>query len=183
MDQAVKEVQKKSSKEVKPAAMYYYPVYLPTVESTEPLNKDEINASIRKSLIQAGVSVRDDDLIEKLGGQFDKNSEVIKVDKTVKDDYSKASELIDEADLNTVISYANYKLGQISKSIIEGNIEARPCGEGACTYCPFKSVCGYDVRVDGYRDNGYEKIDKDYVIESMREKMVRVNQENGDISE
>lgn len=183
LDQAVKEVQKKSSKEVKPAAMYYYPVYLPTVESTEPLNKDEINASIRKSLIQAGVSVRDDDLIEKLGGQFDKNSEVIKVDKTVKGDYSKASELIDEADLNTVISYANYKLGQISKSIIEGNIEARPCGEGACTYCPFKSVCGYDVRVDGYRDNGYEKIDKDHVIESMREKMSRVNQENGDISE
>ncbi len=183
LDQAVKEVQKKSNKEVKPAAMYYYPVYLPTVESDEPLDIEEINASIRKSLIQAGVSVRDDELIEKLGGQFDKNSEVIKVDKTAKGDYTKNSELIDEADLNTVMQYANYKLGQISKSIIDGNIEARPCGEGACTYCPFRQVCGYDERVEGYKDNSYEKIDKDSVIESMKIQMNQMVQNDGDVSE
>lgn len=183
LDQAVKEIQKNTSKNVKPAAMYYYPVYLPTVESTEPLNADEINASIRKSLIQAGVSVKDNGLIEKLGGQFDKTSEVIKVERTLKGDYSRSSELIDEVDLNTVIEYTNFKLGQISKSIIEGNIEARPCGEGACMYCPFKTVCSYDTRVEGYKDNSYEKINKDNVLASMIEKMNMANQHNGETNE
>ena len=169
LDQAVKEEQKRTNQKcVVPAAMYYYPVTLPFVEGTEPQSEEQINSVIREKLRLTGLSVNDSTLVELLGGDFEKKSEVINVTRT-KDGFHKNSQLIEGSDLDTVIEYANYKLADISKNIIEGNIEARPCGENACKYCPFTGVCGYDTRIKGYKENGFVAVQSGDEIQAMRE--------------
>lgn len=168
LDQAVKEVGKKNKgKEVRPAAMYYYPVTLPLVENTEPQPEDTINAMLRDKLRLNGLSINDEKMVELLGGSFDKNSEVIHVTKT-KTGFSKNSQLIDATDLDTMMQYANYKTAQISRRIFNGDIEARPCGANACKYCPYVNICGYDTKTDGYRGDAYEDISDQEVMERMR---------------
>lgn len=174
LDQAVKEVQRQSSgKEVVPAAMYYYPVSLPLIENSAPEAEAAINAEIRDKLKLSGLSLNDEKMIELLGGEFEKSSEVISVSRT-KSGFSKTSQLIDKDDLDVIMQYANYKTASISKRIIDGDIEARPCGPSACKYCPFKEVCGYDARRSGYQDNAFENVNKDDVIGLMKDKLQNV---------
>lgn len=171
LDQAVKEVAKNTpGKEVRPAAMYYYPVTLPLIENSEPQPEEAINAMLRDKLKLSGLSVNDDKLVELLGGEFEKSSEVISVSRT-KAGFSKTSQLIDLEDMEAIMQYANRKTAEISKRILDGDIEARPCGQGACQYCPYVTICGYDTKTDGYRDNAFEDMSKDEVIDRIKEKL------------
>ena len=47
------------------------------------------------------------------------------------------------------------QIEKLAEEILDGNASAEPAvwdkDKEACTYCPYKEVCGFDLSVDGYR--------------------------------
>lgn len=157
------------NKKVIPAAMYYYHVKDPFMETDSINTEDEVNKWIQSNLRLTGLSIDDKDMIEHIGGEFvDKKSEVINATLKINGDYSSNSEVINSDDLKTVMDYAEYKLIDLGKKIIEGNIEARPCQDNTCTYCDYREICGYDSKLDGYKDVSFENAQKKEVLEKMK---------------
>lgn len=68
------------------------------------------------------------------------------------------STTLDNCDLVSLIDYAIEMLKKSNKELISGKIDPLPI-DGACKYCPYYAICGYDARVDGERksQNGISK--------------------------
>ncbi|MBR6770223.1 MAG: PD-(D/E)XK nuclease family protein, partial [Lachnospiraceae bacterium] len=75
-------------------------------------------------------------------------------------------------ELQEISDYVERKIKQIGTEILEGNIEVNPCRQGnssSCDYCPFLRVCGFDARIEGYHWHNLEALEKEQVLERMRE--------------
>ena len=49
----------------------------------------------------------------------------------------------------------------MGREILDGNIAASPYKNGqktACDYCPYHSVCGFDLKTDGYQFRRFDKL-------------------------
>ena len=60
----------------------------------------------------------------------------------------------------------------IGESIAKGDIKVDPYiykDRCACDFCPYKSVCGMDSDIPGYKYRIIEKLDDDEIICRMRE--------------
>lgn len=83
------------------------------------------------------------------------------------------SRLITDKDMLSLIKYVHDKVGELGKEILNGNIELNPyikansrgniqVRETPCTYCEYKTICGFDKRISGcnYRTLYKEKDDE-----------------------
>ena len=175
LDQAVKREEyanRMSGKKVKGAGMFYYHICDPFIDSDKPMTEEEIDAWMINDMRLNGLSVNDEYIIEKLGGEFDVKSEVIRVGKTAKGNYDSKSQLVSSEDLDIMRGFANMKIKELGNSILAGNIEASPCEDETCGFCPYSEVCSFDKKVDGYEGKKYEKFGRNsekIVIEKMKE--------------
>ena len=61
----------------------------------------------------------------------------------------------------------------MGREILDGNIAASPYKNGqktACDYCPYHSVCGFDLKTDGYQFRRFDKLDPEEIWGKMEEK-------------
>ena len=73
--------------------------------------------------------------------------------------------------MHTVSSYVNKKIRQLGNEILQGTISVNPYeqnGNQACTYCAYKSVCGYDTRIAGYQARKLPALRKEEAMELIR---------------
>ena len=50
-------------------------------------------------------------------------------------------------------------------------MKVSPFAEGqgsSCDYCPYKAVCGFDVKIKGFQERKPEKINKKEIFERMK---------------
>ena len=60
-------------------------------------------------------------------------------------------------------AYVNRKMKHMGREILDGNIAASPYKNGqktACDYCPYHSVCGFDLKTDGYQFRRFDKLSR-----------------------
>ena len=65
-----------------------------------------------------------------------------------------SSSAVTAGKLSALADFADRKAEAICQEILAGNIQVEPFrskGETGCTYCPYSSVCGFDIRLPGYR--------------------------------
>ena len=68
-------------------------------------------------------------------------------------------------------AYVNKKVRQLGKEILDGGMMLNPYESGtesACTYCAFKSVCGFDKKMPGFAVNRLADMDKEEAMEAIR---------------
>ena len=64
-----------------------------------------------------------------------------------------SSSAVTAGKLSALADFADRKAEEICEGIRAGNIQAEPFrskGETGCKYCPYSSVCGFDIRLPGY---------------------------------
>lgn len=134
-------------KEVHPAAMLYYHVADPVVEAKEDAAPEEINRQILQELKMTGVVNKNDEAVSLLDGEFTEKSDILPLERKKDGSFSSASGVMAEEDMQMISNYVNQKIRQLGREILDGTISVNPCefgSEKACTYCAYKSVCGYD---------------------------------------
>ncbi len=166
------EARKHPDKEVVPAALLYYHIDDPTVETAEELSDQEINEKILGMLRMNGVVNGEPDIIERLDKTMGEKSDVIPVERKKDGTFTARSGVLSAQELQVVSDYVNQKIRGIGREILEGRIGVNPYEKGAesaCTYCPYKRVCGFDRSIPGYETRILEGMGKEKALEKMRQ--------------
>ena len=173
MNAAVEMEQKKHpDKKVIPAAMLYYHIDDPMVEDGENMTPEEINARLLQELKMTGIVNESDEAVRLLDNEFTVKSDILPLERKKDGTFSAYSSVISEEDMHMVSNYVNRKIRQLGRGILDGTISVNPYeqnGNQACTYCAYKSVCGYDSRIEGYRMRRLPKLSADDALMHMRE--------------
>ncbi len=166
------ESRKYPDKEIVPAALLYYHIDDPTIETPVELTQEQINEEILTKLRMNGVVNSDPAVVERLDRFLQDKSKVIPVEKKKDGSFSARSGILSREELHVVSAYVDTKIRQIGREILDGKIAANPYEKGneeACTYCAYKKVCGFDGSIPGYEKRQLEDLDKQTLMQRMQE--------------
>lgn len=165
------ESRKHPDKEIVPAALLYYHIDDPTIETPVELTQEQINEEILTKLRMNGVVNSDPAVVERLDRFLQDKSKVIPVEKKKDGSFSARSGVLSREELQVVSSYVDTKIREIGREILDGKIAANPYEKGneeACTYCAYKKVCGFDGSIPGYEKRQLEDLDKQTLMQRMQ---------------
>lgn len=173
---AAMDLQKKQhpEKEVVPAALLYYHVADPVVQAEERLSPEELNEKLLGELRMNGVVNSDETIIERLDSSAEGKSNIIPVERKKDGSLSARSSVLDTQELLTVSEYVNQKIRSLGRKILDGAVSVNPYKKGnasACTYCSYRSVCGFDERIEGFEARELEEYTKEELLEKIRQEV------------
>ena len=166
------EGKKHPDKEIVPAALLYYHIDDPTVETPTELSEEELNDQILEKLRMKGVVNGEEGIVEKLDRFMGSRSNIIPVERKKDGSFSARSSVMSSEELQIISDYVNYKVKMIGKEILAGRVELNPYEKGtanACTYCAYRRVCGFDPSVPGYEKRILEEMDGKEALQRMKE--------------
>ncbi len=158
-------------KRIVPAAMLYYHIDDPMVEDGENMTPDQINERLLQELKMTGIVNENDEAVRLLDREFTGKSEILPLERKKDGTFSAYSSVIKEDDMRMVSDYVNQKIRELGSGILEGTISVNPYeqnGKRACTYCAYRSVCGFDGRIEGYEMRKLPKLSRDDALNCMR---------------
>lgn len=155
MDAAMRMEEKKHpGKEAVPAGMFYYHIDDPILERKEEMQPEEIEAGILKKLRMNGLANSSLEVIRHLDREIEAESDVIPV--AIKNGLIQEakSSVAGAAQFAGLSGFVREKLKDMGEEILDGNTAVSPYKQGqrtACDYCPYHSICGFDLKTGGYR--------------------------------
>lgn len=174
---AAMEVQKKKNPDTRviPAAMLYYHVSDPLAE-TEKGSPDakEIEAEIMEKLKMTGMVSDDEEIIRLLDSEFEGKSSIIPVAKKKDGSFTQNSSILSIDDFGKVSDFVNRKIRELGTDMFDGSIGLNPYeqnGAGACTYCAYSSVCGFDKRLGSRLVRRLEDMSQETALERIKEEV------------
>lgn len=166
MDAALeKEQRKHTDKRVIPAGIFYYNIDDPMVERKREMDGEETRQAILAQLRMNGLVNGSPEAVAHLDNRLDftsqkgEDSTVIPV-SVKNEEIAKKSSVAAEKRFSALGAFVNKKLKRMGREILDGRISAAPYKSGsrtACDFCPYHSVCGFDLKTDGF---GYRRFDK-----------------------
>ncbi|WP_026515036.1 PD-(D/E)XK nuclease family protein [Butyrivibrio sp. LB2008] len=151
-------------KEAVPAAILYYHVDDPMVSGSGDLQPDVINSEIIKALRTTGLVNENRDIINMLDSSINGTSDVIPVGFNKNGDVTAASSTVTNEDYSAITRYVDKKIREFGRNILNGDIKINPYemdGKGACKYCEYKGICGFDEKIPGYSRRKLDLDDKE----------------------
>lgn len=153
-----------------PAAMLYYHFDDPMLKAKEAEGvlsellsgreeaaRDMELQCLRSSLRPSGLVRNDQEVLEHLDHDLSEgalSSSVIPVKLLKKGGVSSSSKVLSEEEYDALQEELREKLCTIAQDILDGRVDASPIRQSAsytaCSYCPYRNVCGFDVRIPGY---------------------------------
>ena len=157
-----------------PAGIFYYKLQDPVVPAGEGDTEEDIRMKVMKEMKGSGVVSSDEEILLHLDRTLGPGvrSEVIPVSITKKNELSKTSMTAAPDEFRAVSAYVNCKIRRIGGEIMDGKADINPYRYGtrnACDYCPYRSICGFDTKIEGYRFREIASMKQDEAIGKMRE--------------
>lgn len=189
MNAAVEVLKRKNAQEnydthVLPAAMLYYHVSDPMTETDKGQpDPSEINAAILDELKMTGMVSDDEEVIRLLDKDFGTKSSVIPVARKKDGSFTQASSVLSDEDFKTISDYVNHKIKELGISVLDGDIGLNPYEQknsDACTYCDYKSVCGFDKKLGAGLVRHLEELDQESAMECIRRSLGIDNEEGSE---
>lgn len=177
------EKRKNPDTRVIPAAMLYYHVSDPMTETDkgEP-DIAEIEAAIRDELKMTGMVSDDEEVIRLLDKDFETKSVVLPVARKKDGSFTQASSVLSDEDFVTVSEYVNQKIKELGTSILDGNIGLNPYEQkdaDACTYCVYKSACGFDRKLGAKLVRHLDDLGQEDAMERIRQSLENDQSKDG----
>ena len=155
-------------KKIVPAGIFYYRIQDPVVDRKD--SDEDVEKSILKELRLDGLVNGDEQVVSHLERGLTGNSLLIPVGRNKDGSLSKNSRALPGEAFRTVLKYAKQKEQDIRDKIRGGKAEAAPYemgGASGCDYCPYKDICGFDIRIDGCSYRRLEKYSMEEAVAKM----------------
>ncbi len=148
----------KDNKDAKPAGALYFTLLEPKMlGDTRKLDKEEIEKIIKENYKMSGLVLADVDVVKAMDTNLlpDSKSDVVpvKLDKKGNINY-KDSDTVTREEFESLQKYTIKIIKQISKEILDGNIELKPYYDMSlkktpCKNCVYKSICEFNPKFNG----------------------------------
>ncbi|EOH89909.1 PD-(D/E)XK nuclease family protein [Enterococcus villorum] len=164
---------------VRPAGSYYLHVHNPILTDTKEIEKETL-----KKFSYDGIFVDDPQLLEVLDHSLEakENSLIYPVKKNAKEEYQKGSfskeKFYSEEELQLFMAHNRANMRLAGEKITSGEIKLNPAYKDkerlACQFCPFRSICTFDVML---KENNYHRLEKLNKEEALRRIIKRSEEE------
>lgn len=164
------EKKKHSHKEIVPGGLFYYHIDDPVVEVTGEVDEAEIQAAILKELKPDGLVNQEEAVYRAMDDVFEQKSDVIPVELKKSGELSARSSVASAEEFEILSEYVNNTIVKAGNDIYKGNVQISPFVEGqvsSCDFCPYKAVCGFDRKVQGFEERKTKKLDKKDLFDRM----------------
>ncbi len=143
--------------DVLPAGVLYFNLIEPVIKNNKNLTDYEIEEEIKKQFKMKGLILADINIIKMMDNRLDKgysNILPVYVDKDGQISQSKSS-IATKEEFEKMQKYINKLIKQISKEILSGKIDIKPCYDAKtkntpCEYCAYKSICKFNANQNEY---------------------------------
>ncbi len=167
---------KNPGKIVAPAGIFYYHVEDPFVESEGRLSEEEIYENILEELKLDGMVNSEEEVYRAMDEQMGDASHVIPV-KVKKDGTLYAtSKVLSQQAFENMEAFVGQKIKRLGNQMMAGEQGANPYRQGkqeACTYCSYRSVCGFDEKIQGYEYRNLQRSAKtEDVLQKISEDLI-----------
>ncbi len=158
---------------VLPGGILYYHIDEPALKEVdgEELSGGELEDAILAAHRPDGLVNRTEDIYRAFDDAFEKKSKVIPVELKKNGEISEAhSHVASTEEFEVIEEYVKNQIRQDGTQIFEGRTAVNPYRdqtECSCNFCPYRSVCGMDEKIPGYRYRRLEQVSKDEAIEKM----------------
>lgn len=171
MDAAIeKEQRRHPDKTVVPAGIFYYNIDDPMVEKQAGEEAADLDQAILRQLRMNGLVNAGLSAISHLDNSIETESDVIPVALKAGLIQEAKSSVAGEKRFQALSSYVNRKLAGMGRRILDGTVSVNPYKKGeqtACDYCPYRSVCGFDLKTEGYGYRRFKKLKPEEVWEEI----------------
>ncbi len=169
---AAMELEKKNHpmKEVVPGGLFYYHIDDPVIEITGDMSEAEVQAAILKELKPDGLVNNEEAIYRAMDETFETKSDVIPVELKKSGELSSRSSVASTEEFAVLSEYVNHNIVEKGNRIYKGNVEVSPYVEGqvsSCDYCPYKAICGFDLKIQGFETRRGKKVDKKEIFDRM----------------
>ena len=157
-----------------PAGMLYFGLIDPIIKSSKNKTDEEIKEELRKKFRMNGMILADIDIIKRMDKTLQKGYSCnipVYIDKDGNISSSKSNAITKE-EFTRLQKTAEKVIKQISKEILEGNIDIKPVyykknKVNACMYCEYRSICRFNPKIHNYLY--IENKSKDEILEQIKE--------------
>ena len=155
---AVTEGSRLRGKEMQPAGVFYFRIANPSFEvdaKARNERNDEHEQKILRSFRLDGVVLDDPAVIRSLAGEFTSSSEILPLRNTKEGIKGTGGEtLLSDEEFKELQETVKRTVDEICSSLAKGTADVSPKKSGeitACTYCPNKNICNFELTFDGCR--------------------------------
>ena len=170
MDAALELLKKRNKNlNIVPAAMLYNYINNPIIDissSRDSIDKATIDNMLLDALRPSGIVSSNLNIIKHLDGTIESGDKSLviplKLDKSGGIAAS-ASKSATANQMDSLRKFAKERARQIGESILSGDIAVSPMINGRytkCTYCPYRGLCRFDNKIDGYKYRYMPKLDE-----------------------
>lgn len=140
-------------KPVVPCGVLYHPARELILKMDRASSEEKIQKELRKKLRRSGLLLEDTEVLDAMEHGAPAQSCYLPVG--MKKDGALTGTLASAEQLGKLGRHVDRVLQSIAAEIGRGNIDADPCvhnvSVSACTWCPYRAVCGFDEKYDRYR--------------------------------
>ena len=143
--------------DVLPAGVLYFNLIEPVIKNDKNLTDYEIEEEIKKQFKMKGLILADINIIKMMDNKLEKgysNILPVYIDKDGLISQSRSS-IATKEEFEKMQKYINKLIKQISKEILSGKIDIKPCYDAKtkntpCEYCSYKSICKFNTNQNEY---------------------------------
>ena len=139
--------------EIIPSAMLYYRIIDPVIDGNK--NDGDSLRAIRESLRPTGMINSDPASYRHLDRYVSEKSDVIPLRLKKDGDPGAGSSVYSVDGFKELTREVTDVVCRLAEDILNGKAEANPAAwkdnKTACDYCPYRSVCGFDLSIEGYK--------------------------------
>lgn len=142
---------KKKDMESVAAGMFYFKLDDPLILSARA-EEEKIKDEITKNFKLKGLMLKDIEVLRAIDENVE-NSDIVNYKIKKNGDFSSTSKgLLEEKQLDQLLSHVKETISNIGEEIFAGNIAIHPAKgqkKEACSYCKYKAICFFDMQLDG----------------------------------
>ena len=157
-----------------PAGIFYFSLLEQMANADKRLNEDEIEEMIRKNFKMKGLIIADVKIIKMNDNTLKSGtSNLVPAGITTKGEINQRNTNgVKQEEFKILQEYIYKTIKDISKEILSGKIDLKPYnkqGKTPCEYCEYKTICGFNTKLNNNKYNYIDKKTKDDILNKMRQ--------------
>ena len=159
--------------DIMPAGIFYFSLLEQMANADKRLNEDEIEEMIRKNFKMKGLIIADVKIIKMNDNTLKSGtSNLVPAGITTKGEINQRNTNgVKQEEFKILQEYIYKTTKDISKEILSGKIDLKPYnkqGKTPCEYCEYKTICGFNPKLNNNKYNYIDKKTKDDILNKMK---------------
>lgn len=166
---------KNKGENIRIGGMLYYLVKEPVLEEKRGIPEAELKEMLMGELKPTGMVNAEDEALSCIDRNFAmegvSGSNVVRVKKKKDGGFTVYSQAYTEEQLEKILDFTKKKICAMGEEIFSGIYLPAPVKKedrDSCTYCRYRSVCGYDEEIPGYRHKKLKPLKEDEAFTKMK---------------